>query len=225
MRTSPRRPGTPCWRWPGTGWTTRRLIAGVQEAHPELCHRVRYEDLVEDTEGVMRGVYAFLGVSPAPGIARRVFHRRARAVRSGGSQDLGYLRDHRRLGRPGRVGPRRPDSPADHRGDQRADREAGLPAHRPGMGHVPPARRPARPRNRESTGCSRPRRARPSGGRTAGRHPADPAGSHQRPVHQPLAGEPARQVPDRLPHRGGRRHRNRVGHRPHHLHPYPRRPR
>jgi hypothetical protein len=49
------------------------LIAGVQEAHPELCHRVRYEDLVEDTEGVMRGVYAFLGVSPAPGVASACF--------------------------------------------------------------------------------------------------------------------------------------------------------
>jgi len=48
-------------------------IAGVEEAHPQLCHRVRYEDLVEDPEGVMQGVYAFLGVSAAPGVAEACF--------------------------------------------------------------------------------------------------------------------------------------------------------
>jgi protein-tyrosine sulfotransferase len=49
------------------------LIAGVEEAHPDMCHRVRYEDLVEDPEGVMLGVYAFLGVGPAPGVAQACF--------------------------------------------------------------------------------------------------------------------------------------------------------
>jgi hypothetical protein len=48
-------------------------IAGVEEAHPELCHRVRYEDLVEDPEGVMREVYAFIGVRRAPGVASTCF--------------------------------------------------------------------------------------------------------------------------------------------------------
>jgi hypothetical protein len=48
-------------------------IAAVEEAHPEVCHRVRYEDLVEDPEGVMQGLYAFLGVSPAPGVAQACF--------------------------------------------------------------------------------------------------------------------------------------------------------
>ena len=48
-------------------------IAAVEEAHPELCHRVRYEDLVDDPESVMQGVYAFLGVGPAPGAAQACF--------------------------------------------------------------------------------------------------------------------------------------------------------
>jgi protein-tyrosine sulfotransferase len=49
------------------------LIAGVEEAHPGRCHRVRYEDLVEDPEGVMAGVYGFIGVGPAAGVARACF--------------------------------------------------------------------------------------------------------------------------------------------------------
>jgi len=48
-------------------------IAAVEEEHPGLCHRVRYEDLVEDPEGVMAGLYAFLGVGPAPGVAGACF--------------------------------------------------------------------------------------------------------------------------------------------------------
>jgi Sulfotransferase family len=48
-------------------------IAGVEEAHPGRCHRVRYEDLVADPEGVMAGVYAFIGVGPAPGVAQACF--------------------------------------------------------------------------------------------------------------------------------------------------------
>jgi hypothetical protein len=48
-------------------------IARAEEGHPGLCHRVRYEDLVEDPEGVMAGLYAFLGVGPAPGVARACF--------------------------------------------------------------------------------------------------------------------------------------------------------
>ena len=49
------------------------MIAGAEEAHPGQCHRVRYEDLVEDPERVMQGVYAFLGAGPAPGVARACF--------------------------------------------------------------------------------------------------------------------------------------------------------
>jgi protein-tyrosine sulfotransferase len=49
-------------------------IAAVEEAQPELCHRVRYEDLVEDPEGVMARLYAFLGVRQAPGVARACFN-------------------------------------------------------------------------------------------------------------------------------------------------------
>jgi hypothetical protein len=51
------------------------LIAGVEETHPELCHRVRYEDLVENPESVMRDVYTFIGVRQAPGVAQACFSR------------------------------------------------------------------------------------------------------------------------------------------------------
>jgi Sulfotransferase family len=48
-------------------------IAAAEEAHPGRCHRVRYEDLVADPEGVMAGVYGFIGVGAAPGVARGCF--------------------------------------------------------------------------------------------------------------------------------------------------------
>jgi Sulfotransferase family len=50
-------------------------IAGVEERYPDQCRRVRYEDLVEDPEGVMQEVYAFIGVGPAPGVAQACFSR------------------------------------------------------------------------------------------------------------------------------------------------------
>jgi hypothetical protein len=49
------------------------LINEVEQAQPERCHRIRYEDLVEDPEEVMREVYAFIGTRPAPGVARACF--------------------------------------------------------------------------------------------------------------------------------------------------------
>jgi hypothetical protein len=51
------------------------LIARVEQAHPSRCHRVRYEDLVEDPESVMQDVYAFIGAEPSPGVARMCFSR------------------------------------------------------------------------------------------------------------------------------------------------------
>jgi protein-tyrosine sulfotransferase len=48
-------------------------INSVEKEQPDRCHRVRYEDLVEDPEEVMREVYAFIGVRPAPGVARACF--------------------------------------------------------------------------------------------------------------------------------------------------------
>jgi Sulfotransferase family len=49
------------------------LIAGVEERYPDRCHRVRYEDLVADPEGIMADVNAFIGAGPAPGVARECF--------------------------------------------------------------------------------------------------------------------------------------------------------
>ena len=49
------------------------VINEVEKAQPDRCHRVRYEDLVEDPEEVMREVYAFIGARPAPGVAQACF--------------------------------------------------------------------------------------------------------------------------------------------------------
>ena len=49
------------------------LISEVEKEQPDRCHRIRYEDLVEDPEEIMREVYEFIGVRPAPGIAQACF--------------------------------------------------------------------------------------------------------------------------------------------------------
>jgi hypothetical protein len=49
------------------------LINRVEQAKPQRCHRIRYEDLVQDPEDVMRDVYEFIGVRPAPGVAQACF--------------------------------------------------------------------------------------------------------------------------------------------------------
>jgi hypothetical protein len=50
-------------------------ILAAEEQFPDHCHRVRYEDLVADPEAVAAGVFAFLGVAPAPGISLACFGR------------------------------------------------------------------------------------------------------------------------------------------------------
>jgi protein-tyrosine sulfotransferase len=52
---------------------------GWQEAHPELCHRLRYEELVTNPQAVIDEVFAFLGVEPDPGVLERAFLRTRRA--------------------------------------------------------------------------------------------------------------------------------------------------
>ena len=47
------------------------MIAAAEDEYPQLCHRIRYEDLVEDPDGMMREVYAFLGVAPRQELRRR----------------------------------------------------------------------------------------------------------------------------------------------------------
>jgi hypothetical protein len=48
-------------------------ILAVEERYPERCHRVRYEDLVQEPDGVTQNIFEFLGLSPAPGIADQCF--------------------------------------------------------------------------------------------------------------------------------------------------------
>jgi hypothetical protein len=49
------------------------LILAAEEQLGERGHRVRYEDLVADPEGVADGIFRFLGARPAPGISAACF--------------------------------------------------------------------------------------------------------------------------------------------------------
>jgi hypothetical protein len=51
------------------------LIHEAEKEWPERCHRIRYEDLVEDPEGIMAKAYEFIGVAPAPGVTQTCFSR------------------------------------------------------------------------------------------------------------------------------------------------------
>jgi hypothetical protein len=50
-------------------------ILAVEERFPAHCHRVLYEDLVDDPERTAAQIFSFLGVSPAPGISKACFSR------------------------------------------------------------------------------------------------------------------------------------------------------
>jgi hypothetical protein len=52
-------------------WVTQtRMIAEFEQAHPGVCLRLRYEDLVADPEGHADRIFAFLRESLVPGISR-----------------------------------------------------------------------------------------------------------------------------------------------------------
>jgi protein-tyrosine sulfotransferase len=44
-----------------------------EEAYPERCHRVYYEQIVQSPEAVAADIFAFIGVAPDPGITGRCF--------------------------------------------------------------------------------------------------------------------------------------------------------
>jgi Sulfotransferase family len=48
-------------------------ILAAEERFPDACHRIRYEDMVCDPEGIADGIFRFLGVPPVPGISSRCF--------------------------------------------------------------------------------------------------------------------------------------------------------
>jgi hypothetical protein len=51
------------------------LIHEAEKEWPERCHRIRYEDLVEDPEGIMAKAYEFIGAASARGVAQACFSR------------------------------------------------------------------------------------------------------------------------------------------------------
>ena len=50
------------------GLDSVELIMAVEERFHDCSHRVRYEDLVADPEGVGERIFRFLGVAPVPGL-------------------------------------------------------------------------------------------------------------------------------------------------------------
>jgi hypothetical protein len=58
----------------GSYWlATVRSIMAFEESRPGACHRVRYEDLVTAPEKTAAAIFAFLGETPVPDIARACF--------------------------------------------------------------------------------------------------------------------------------------------------------
>jgi hypothetical protein len=55
-------------------WTDNAAtILSAEELYSDRCHRVRYEDLVADPQAVADGIFEFLGLAPALGIAEACF--------------------------------------------------------------------------------------------------------------------------------------------------------
>jgi hypothetical protein len=55
-------------------WLDNALpITVFEEQYADLCHRIRYEDLVEAPEKTAQEIFAFVGVGEAPGIAQSCF--------------------------------------------------------------------------------------------------------------------------------------------------------
>jgi Sulfotransferase family len=50
-----------------------RTIMVFEQTHPELCHRVRYEDMVTDPERTAAAIFGFLGVEQVPGLTQACF--------------------------------------------------------------------------------------------------------------------------------------------------------
>jgi protein-tyrosine sulfotransferase len=58
----------------GAYWAAHvRTMLTFEQDHPELCHRIRYEDLVTAPEETAAGMFSFLGVADAPGITEACF--------------------------------------------------------------------------------------------------------------------------------------------------------
>jgi hypothetical protein len=48
-------------------------ILSAEEQWPQRCYRIRYEDMVSDTQAVADGLYEFLGVDKVPDIDKQIF--------------------------------------------------------------------------------------------------------------------------------------------------------
>ncbi len=58
----------------GAYWLTcTQAVMAFQEKHPERCHQLRYEDLVNTPEETAAAIFSFLDMPPAPDIARDCF--------------------------------------------------------------------------------------------------------------------------------------------------------
>jgi Sulfotransferase family len=139
------------------------LIMAVEERFHECSHRVRYEDLVADPEGVGDRIFRFLGVGPVPGLPQACLTaERERAGPSGHQIGAGWSIPAALIGSPptGTI-----NALTDKLGYPRIDVHWGVAAalpgpRRPGTGPAAaqwPGGRPAvEPRRGGGPGAQRP---------------------------------------------------------------------
>ena len=66
-------PGNAVWAL-GRFWADNaEIILAAEKEYADRCHRVRYEDMVQDPQATADGIYEFLGVPAVPDVAARMF--------------------------------------------------------------------------------------------------------------------------------------------------------
>ena len=84
----------------GSYWqSTVAAIQAFEERHPQVCHRVRYEDLVTAPEETAAAIFSFLGEQAAPGSPSSASTCRTRGTGQG-TRSLVHQRRVRRLHGP-----------------------------------------------------------------------------------------------------------------------------
>jgi hypothetical protein len=66
-------PGNAVWALARFWADNAETVLAAEKEYADRCHRVRYEDMVTDTQATADGIYEFLGVAPTPDIHERIF--------------------------------------------------------------------------------------------------------------------------------------------------------
>jgi hypothetical protein len=66
-------PGNSVWALARFWADNAEVILAAEKEYADRCHRVRYEDMVQDPQATADGIYEFLGVPAVPDITARMF--------------------------------------------------------------------------------------------------------------------------------------------------------